>query len=265
MVTVAELRSRFARLHDEGILVLPNAWDLGSAHILESLGFAAVATTSSGLGASLGRMDQTVTLSELLHHVSDLTAGLEIPVSVDAENCYAPSVVGISDTVSKLAGRGAAGFSIEDYDPATGIYDLGVATERVRAAATAAQRHGLALTARAENHLYDGGDLEDTITRLQSYRDAGADVLYAPGLEDLAEISRVVIEVEAPINVLLLPSGPTIPELAEVGVRRVSTGGALAFAAYGILAEASRELLDEGTSDYTTHSLSPDDRRSAFS
>lgn len=258
------MRERFARLHDAGTFLMPNAWDVGSARILAGLGFPAVATTSSGFAASLGRMDQRVTLDEVVGHVRALVSAVEVPVSVDAEHGYADGLDGLALTMERLGEQGAAGVSIEDYDPMSGIYPVGAATERVAAAAEAAHRHGMTLTARAENHLYGVEDLDDTIARLRSYRNAGASVLYAPGLKDLAAIARVVEEVEAPVNVLLLRDGPTVTTLAEVGARRLSTGGSLAFAAYGALATAARELLTTGTSTYADGGLSNEDRRAAL-
>lgn len=254
----------FARLHDEGTFIMPNVWDLGSLHIVVSLGFAAVATTSSGFAASLGRMDQQTTLEELEKHVAALAAESPVPVSVDAENGYSATSHGVATTVERLAAVGAAGVSIEDFSPDSGIYPIDVATERVAAAAEVARRHGLVLTARAENHLYDRADLEDTINRLLAYQQAGADALYAPGLDDLDELRAVVAAVTAPINVLLRRGGPTVPQLGEIGVRRISTGGALSFAAYGALAEAARELLESGTTGFMDGVLSEEDRRRAF-
>ncbi|HLF42657.1 MAG TPA: isocitrate lyase/phosphoenolpyruvate mutase family protein [Acidimicrobiia bacterium] len=261
---LVRLRERFMDLHRGGTFLMPNAWDIGSAKILATLGFPAIATTSSGFGASLGRMDQQVTPGELAAHVRAMVSAVEVPVSVDAENGYAATPAGVAATVDRLAAEGAAGVSIEDYDPGSGLYPLDEAIERVAAAVEVAQGHRVVLTARAENHLYDVDDIEDTITRLCAYREAGADVLYAPGLEDAGLIARVVAEVKAPINVLLLRSGPTVNQLAELGVRRLSTGGSLTFAAYGALATAARELLTSGTSTYSEGILSNNDRQAAF-
>jgi len=260
----ASLPRRFSELHVNGTFILPNAWDVGSARVLESLGFPAIATTSSGHAASLGRMDQHVTLDELLDHVQALVRAAGIPVSVDAERCFADHPEGVSSTVERLAERGAAGVSIEDYHPDSGIDSIEVAAERVAAAATTARAHGIVLTARAENLLYGVDDLEDTLARLLAYRDAGAHVVYAPGLKDLDTIARVVETVGIPVNVLAWPKGPSVLQLASVGVRRVSTGGSLAFAAYGALAAAGRELLSTGTTRYAAKALSTDDRRAAF-
>jgi 2-methylisocitrate lyase-like PEP mutase family enzyme len=220
---------------------------VGSARLLQHAGAVALATTSSGLAASLGRHDQHVGHDELIAHVAAICAAVTIPVNVDAERCYADEAAGIAPVVEALADAGAAGLSIEDYDPSTQAIDpIDVATERVFAAAEAAHRRGLVLTARAENHLYGNGDLADTLERLAAYRDAGADCLYAPGLVAAEDIVAVVA-LGRPVNVLLRPGGPTVPELAELGVRRVSTGGRLAFVAYGALMAAARELLDAGT------------------
>jgi 2-methylisocitrate lyase-like PEP mutase family enzyme len=243
---------------------MPNAWDTGSALVLQSLGFAAVATTSSGFAASLGRHDQNVSLAELAVHVADMCSVLEIPVSVDSEAGYAADMAFLPRTIGQLAAAGAAGVSIEDYLPDSGLIGLGQATDRVGNFTQAAHEEGLTVTARAENHLYGVDDLDDTLARLVSYRSAGADVVYAPGLTGIDEITRVVREVAAPVNVLLLPEGPAVPELEAAGVRRVSTGGALAFAAYGALARAGRELLEHGTTGFTSDVLTGEERAAAF-
>jgi 2-methylisocitrate lyase-like PEP mutase family enzyme len=257
-------RRRFRDLHVSGTFVLPNPWDVGSALILQRLGFAAVATTSSGLAASLGRADQRVTRDELVAHVAALTAAVDVPVNVDAERGYADDPAGVARTVELLADAGAAGVSIEDYHPGTRRIDpVDVVAERISAAAQLCDRHGMVLTARAENHLYGVDDLTDTITRLRAYRAAGAGAVYAPGLADRDQIGQLVTEVGGPVNVLALPGGPTVPQLAELGVRRVSTGGALAWAAYGAVAEAARELAGPGTSGYQARGL-PAELRAAL-
>ncbi len=254
----------FRALHARSTFVIPNAWDVGSARVLQVCGASAIATTSSGFAASLGRSDQHVTRDELLTHVAALAAAVDLPVSVDAEFLYSDDLAGLRVTVRGLVDAGAAGFSIEDYDPVAGtVIDAQRAADRVAAAVQAAD--GLVVTARAENQLYGSGDLADTIRRLQMYRDAGADVLYAPGLLDLDEIASVVEAVDAPINVLLLPHGPTVPELAAAGVRRVSVGGGLAWIAYGALASAARELFTAGTASFLAGALDRDVRNSAFS
>ncbi len=259
---MTSMYQRFLDLHarDE-LFIMPNPWDVGSAKILASLGFAALATTSSGHAATLGRHDQHVSREELVDHVADMTAAADVPFNVDSERLFAATVAGIGETIALLARAGAAGCSIEDYDPATGTIDpIDLATERVAAAATAC-RGRMVLTARAENFLYGVADLGDTIERLTSFAAAGADCVYAPGLTDLEDIATVVLEVGVPLNVLVMPGGPTIDQLADVGVRRVSTGGALAWAAYGAMAAGARELLEQGTSRFTRGALSADDRR----
>jgi 2-methylisocitrate lyase-like PEP mutase family enzyme len=261
----ARRRDRFRQLHERGLFVMPNPWDIGSARILASMGFPALATTSLGHAASLGKVDQTVTRDELLTHVATISSAVDLPLNVDAERCFADDPAGVAETVSALAEAGAAGCSIEDYDPARGaIDDVAVAAERVAAAAEAAHRHGVLLTARAENALYGVDDIDDTVARLQAYREAGADVLYAPRLTDAEHIRRVVQATDAPVNVLAMRHGPSVPELAELGVRRVSTGGPLARAAYGALRRAAEELLGPGTSTYQDDALTSSDLERAF-
>jgi 2-methylisocitrate lyase-like PEP mutase family enzyme len=249
--------ARFRDLHREGLFVMPNAWDVGSARLLVSVGFEAIATTSSGHAASLGRADQQVTRDELLAHVEALAASVDVPLSVDAERCFADDPAGVAETVELIADAGASGCSIEDYDPSTDAIDaVDAATERVAAEVEAAHRHGMVLTARAENHLHGIDDLDDTIERLRAYRAAGADCVYAPGVVDPADIKRLVTAVEAPVNVLAMRGGPSIPELAALGVRRVSTGGHLARVAYGALLTAARELQSAGTYTYLDAAVS---------
>ncbi|HWQ22745.1 MAG TPA: isocitrate lyase/phosphoenolpyruvate mutase family protein [Gaiellaceae bacterium] len=253
-MTAAERRARFRELHAaDTLFVMPNPWDAGSAKLLAALGFEALATTSAGFAWSLGTLDQTVARDELVAHVEVLAQATPLPLNVDSERCYPDDPGGVAETVRLLAEAGAAGCSIEDYDPATGaLDDVALAAERVAEAAEAAQALDppLVLTARAENHLRGVDDLEDTIARLLAYRDAGADCVYAPGLTDLGQIARLVEAVGTPVNVLALPAGPTIPELAAAGVRRVSTGSLLAAAAYGALVAGARELAGPGTSCY---------------
>jgi 2-methylisocitrate lyase-like PEP mutase family enzyme len=241
---MSDARARFRELHRSGIFVMPNPWDIGSARILADLGFPALATTSHGHAASLGKRDQQVTRDELVAHAAALAAAVDVPLNLDAERCFADTPAGVAETVGLLAETGAAGLSIEDYDPVAGAVEpLEAAAARVAAAAEVARAEGMVLTARAENHLYGAGDLDDTIARLRAYRDAGAEVVYAPALTDIADIARLVEAVTVPVNVLALPGAPAVPELAAVGVRRVSTGGALTQVAYGALREAARALL----------------------
>lgn len=261
---VPELRSHFASLHESGMFVMPNAWDVGSAKLFQSLGFQAIATTSSGFAGTLGRHDQNVSRDELVDHVGRLVRSVAIPVSVDSEDGYSESLNGLTDTVDALADAGAAGVSIEDYRPDHGLLDITVATERVGVFVEAANRHGIVVTARAENHLYGVDDLDDTIERLGAYADAGAHVVYAPGLIRREALRRVVAAVDRPVNALLVPPGPTVAEMGESGVRRLSTGGALTWVGYGAVARAARELMSEGTQTYATGMLSADDRDRAF-
>ncbi len=261
----ADARSRFRDLHREGLFVMPNPWDVGSARILQSLGFPALATTSSGHAMSIGRLDQQVKRNEMLTHAAAIVAAVDVPVNVDSERCFGNDLDSVVETVELISDTGAAGCSIEDYDPVTGTIDsLEVAAERVAAAAGAARSHGLVLTARAENHLYGRDDLSDTIARLTAYRDAGAEVVYAPGLVNLDEIGRVVEEVGVPVNVLAWPGGASARELASVGVRRLSTGGALARAAYGALVSGANELIELGTSGYAQGAITTDELHAAF-
>ncbi|HYM54712.1 MAG TPA: isocitrate lyase/phosphoenolpyruvate mutase family protein [Solirubrobacteraceae bacterium] len=258
----------FLELHSsEAPLLLPNPWDVGSAKLLASLGFKALATTSSGHAASLGRRDGGVSRVEAIAHAAALGAATGLPVNGDFENGFAEDPAGVAETVRLALEAGVPGCSIEDWS-GSGIYEIGLAVERIAAAAEVA--HGgpvpLVLTARAENHVRGQGDLDDTIARLQAYQEAGADVLYAPGLGDIAEIRAVLDSVQRPVNVLAWPGLPPVAELAEAGVSRVSIGGGFAFAAYGALVEAAIELREEGTYRYLAHTrLGAKATREAFS
>jgi 2-methylisocitrate lyase-like PEP mutase family enzyme len=253
-------RDRFRELHaGEQLFVMPNPWDIGSARMLASFGFQALATTSAGFAWAIGKVDQQVTRDELVAHVAALAAATPLPLNVDSERCYPDLPGGVAETVRRLADAGAAGCSIEDYNPETGgMDDVGLAAQRVAEAAEAAHAldSPMVLTGRCENHIRGVDDLDDTIARLVAYRDAGADCVYAPGLSQLDQIRTVVEAVGVPVNVLALPNGPSTADLADVGVRRVSTGGALARAAYGTLLAAARELHGEGTSGYLTNAPS---------
>jgi len=255
MATQTEKAEQFLALHHgKSPLLMPNAWDLGSAKLLASLGFKAIATTSSGFAATLGQLDGTLTREEAIAHSAAIAGATELPVSADLENLYAEDLDGVAETVRLAIGAGLAGCSIEDYSggPDARIYDHGLAKERVAAAAEAAHDGPvrLVLTARAENHIRGNPDLADTIARLRSYADAGADVVYAPGITKYGELRELVASVDRPVNVLALPGVPPVGELAQIGVKRVSVGGAFAFAALGALAEAGRELLEHGSYGY---------------
>ncbi len=242
------MSDEFLALHVPGRpLLLPNAWDLGSAKVLKSLGFEALATTSSGHAASLGRLDGSVTREEAIEHARSLGLATGLPVSADLENCFADDPDGVAGTIGLAVEAGLAGCSVEDYG--SEIYELELAVARVEAAARAAHDgpRRLVLTARAENHIRGRDDLADTIARLQAYEQAGADVLYAPGLSGASEIKAVLDAVEHPVNVLARGGGIPIAELATLGVARVSVGGAFAFAALGSLVDAATELRDQGT------------------
>jgi 2-methylisocitrate lyase-like PEP mutase family enzyme len=255
MVDQAEQAKLFLELHRQAQpLILANAWDVGSAKLLASLGLQALATTSSGYAATLGRLDYSVSREEALAHCAALVAATDVPVSADFEDGFAANAAGVAESVALALETGLAGCSVEDWSGAEErLYDVGSATERVAAAAEAA--HGgsthLVLTARAENYLRGAPDLADTIARLQAYQEAGADVLYAPGLERLEDIRELVASVDLPVNVLVRPGVPPVAQLGELGVKRVSVGGAFAFAALGAVIDAARELTDEGTYGFT--------------
>jgi len=257
MTDQAQRAEHFLALHRPGHpLLLPNPWDAGSARLFASLGFESLATTSSGFAATLGRLDGSVTRDEALAHAAAIVAATPLPVSADLENGFASTSAGVADTAVGAVEAGLAGFSIEDYsgDDAEPIYDIGLAAERVAAAAEAAHKGPahVVLTARSENYLHGREDLADTIARLQAYDEAGADVLYAPGLATAADIGAVVSAVGRPVNVLARPGVPPIQELAKLGVSRVSVGGAFAFVGIGAVVEAARELREQGTYGYAS-------------
>jgi 2-methylisocitrate lyase-like PEP mutase family enzyme len=246
----ADVRAKFLALHVPGTpLVMPNAWDAGSAKLFASLGFQAIATTSSGFAATLGRSDGAVSRDEAIAHTAALAAATALPVNADLEDGFADDPDGVAATITAAAAAGTAGASVEDYDR-TGIHPLGAAVERVAAAVEAARPHGVVITARAENLIRGVPDLGDTIARLQAYQEAGAHVLYAPGLFTIGDITSVVTSVDRPVNVLALTAGPSVPELAAAGVARVSVGGTLAWVSWGAVAAAAQELLSSGTQSY---------------
>jgi 2-methylisocitrate lyase-like PEP mutase family enzyme len=233
----------FRVLHERATFVIPNPWDLGSARVLAGLGFRALATTSSGFAFTLGRLDGSVGLDEVVEHVRSLCAATELPVSVDLENGYDDP----ARAIAAVASAGAVGGSIEDYDPAGALYPVDVAVSRVAAAVEAARGLDFAfmLTARAENHIRGNPDLDDTIARLQAYEAAGADVLYAPGLASVEEIRAVCSSVSRPVNVLARPN-LSFSEIASAGARRISLGGALAWAAVAGFVGAAERIRDFG-------------------
>ncbi|MFN2535626.1 MAG: isocitrate lyase/phosphoenolpyruvate mutase family protein [Pseudonocardiaceae bacterium] len=243
MSVAAAKVSAFRALHVPGRpLLMPHPGDAGTAKLLASLGFQALATTSSGHAATLGRLDGCVQRAEALAHAASIVAAVDAPVSADLENGFADDPEAVFATVTEAVGVGLAGCSIEDFS-GDSIYDLALAAERVAAAAGG----GLVLTARAENFIRGNPDLADTIKRLQAYQEAGADVLYAPGLTAADDIRSVVSSVDRPVNVLTLPGLPTVAALAQLGVARISVGGAFSQVALAALDRAGRELLESGT------------------
>jgi 2-methylisocitrate lyase-like PEP mutase family enzyme len=253
--TQAELVSQFLQLHRPGEpLLMPNAWDVGSAVLLASLGFEALASTSGGFATSKGRLDGAMDRDEVLAHVAELAAATALPLSADLENCFADDPEGVARTIAEAVGGGVAGCSVEDFsgDDEDPIYDIGLATARVEAAATAAHDGParVVLTARAENYIHGRPDLADTIARLQAYQAAGADVLFAPRLHDPGGLRQLMAAVDLPVSVLAAPGAPNVAELAALGVSRISVGGAFAVAAYGALVNAATELREQGTYGY---------------
>ena len=251
----AERAERFLALHTPGSpLLMPNAWDVGSAALFASLGFEAIATTSGGFAATRGRLDGAMTKDEVLAHGRDLATAVDIPVSADLENCFAHEPAGVAATITAAVEAGLAGGSVEDFtgDRDHPIYELEHAAERVRAAAEAAHSGSapLVLTARAENYLHGREDLADTIARLQAFQEAGADVLFAPRVVEPGDLRQLLSSVDRPVSVLVLPGAPTVGALAALGVSRISVGGAIAVAAYGAAINAVTELRDKGTSSY---------------
>lgn len=244
----------FRALHEQaGAFVIPNPWDVGTARMLAALGFRALATTSAGMAFALGRGDGQVAREAVLEHCRALVEATPLPVSADLEKGFGDSPESAALTVREAAGVGLAGCSIEDFtgrgeDP---IFDLGLAVERIAAAAEAARAlpQDFVLTARAENHLRGRPDLDDTIRRLQAFEEAGADVLYAPGLPDLAALRTVCGSVTRPVNALVGGLAPAcgVADLAAAGAKRISVGGALARLAYGSAIGAAREMMEEGT------------------
>jgi 2-methylisocitrate lyase-like PEP mutase family enzyme len=239
-----KLRALHAR---PGAFVIPNPWDIGSARILAGLGFEALATTSSGFAFSMGRRDGAMSREEVLDHCRAIAGASELPVSADLENCFGDEPARVAETIRLAAAAGVVGGSVEDWS-GKAIYDLEPAVARVQAAVKAARAlpFPFTLTARAENFLHGRRDLDDTIRRLQAFEMAGADVLYAPGLPDLAAIKAVCAAVRKPVNVLAGRPPFTVAELAAAGVKRISLGGLLPRVAAGALLRAAREIRAQG-------------------
>jgi 2-methylisocitrate lyase-like PEP mutase family enzyme len=239
----------FLDLHKPGDpLLCPNAWDAGSARVLASLGFEALGTTSSGFAATLGRMDGDPTPEQSIESAAAIAAAVPVPVTADLEDGYSADLEGVASNVRRVIDAGLAGCSIEDWGGER-FYPVDVAAARIEAAAAAAG-NDMVLTARADNHFHGITDLGDTIARLQAFEAAGAHVLYAPGLEQIEDVRAVIAATSRPVNVLMRPAGPTVPELAAAGAARITVGGGFAFAALGALVEAATELRDLGTTSY---------------
>lgn len=253
MPTAAEKRARFRQLHTAGCFVIPNPWDVGSARMLQALGFPAIASTSSGMAWSSGRIDNEVPLEDALAHLAVLVDAVDVPLNADFENGYADAPEGVAANVGRALAAGVAGLSIEDmsHDPGKPLYDTALAVERVAAARAAvdAEGTGAVLVARAEGVLL-GQPLAPTLDRLAAFAEAGADCLYAPGLKTAEDIATAVRAVSPrPLNVLMGAPGLTVAQLEDLGVRRISVGGALARAAWGGFLKAAREIAGEGRFD----------------
>ena len=236
--------------HRDAPLLMPNPWDIGSARVLASLGFEALATTSSGFAQTLGRLDGGATRDEVIEHGRAIAAAVDVPVSADLENCFADDPDGVAVTIRLAAGTGLAGCSVEDYSRADdAVYPRDLAADRVRAAAEAAHSgsNHLVLTGRAENHIRGNPDLADTIARLQAYQDAGADVLFAPGVNDPDDLRTLVAEVDRPVNVLPRADTQPVAALAALGVKRISVGGSLCWTGLAAVVQGAHELLEHGT------------------
>jgi 2-methylisocitrate lyase-like PEP mutase family enzyme len=263
MRTQEEKGNVFLELHRrDKAFVIPNPYDVGTARLLAGLGFEALATTSAGYAFSVGKRDNTIGRDEMLKHVSDIVSATELPVSADLENGYGDEPETAAETIKLAAGTGLVGGSIEDLSGRAngGIYELELAAERIRAAAEIVRSlpFTFTLTARAENYLVGRTDLQDTIRRLQAYQEAGADVLYAPGLKSREDIEAVVKSVDRPVNVVMGLQGAllTLDELSEIGVKRISVGSALSRAALGAFLRAAREMHEYGTFGFAKEAIS---------
>jgi len=270
-ITQAEKGLAFRRLHErEAAFIIPNPWDIGSARILEHLGFEALATTSMGYAFSLGQLDTTIDRDAMLAHVATIAAATFLPVNADLENGYGDDPDTVAETIRLAAAAGVVGGSIEDATgrPDDPIYGIDVAVERVRAAVAAARAlpFPFTLTARAENYLHGRADLDDTIRRLKAFEDAGADVLYAPGLRSKDDIAAVVKSVQRPVNVLMGLQGVLLSaaELSAIGARRISVGSALYRSAMGAFLRAANEMRHQGTFAFAADAANPRDLARIF-
>jgi 2-methylisocitrate lyase-like PEP mutase family enzyme len=259
MVSQLDRGASFRDLHTGAPFVIPNPWDAGSARMLATVGFRALATTSSGFAFTLGQPDGAVTLDEVTTHVATLSAATDLPISVDLENGYGADPTDAANAIIRVAEAGAVGGSIEDWDRDGHLYEREHATERIVAAAEAARSldFPFTLTARAENHIRGNPDLDDTIGRLLAFESAGADVLFAPGLRSEAEIRTVCAAVSKPVNVLARPA-LTLAEIFGAGAQRVSVGGGLAWVAGAAAAAAATAIRDAGDFSLLEADLPPD-------
>ncbi|HUJ29824.1 MAG TPA: isocitrate lyase/phosphoenolpyruvate mutase family protein [Candidatus Acidoferrum sp.] len=271
MLTQPEKGKRFRALHErDHAFIIPNPWDVGTAQILANLGFEALATTSAGYAYSTGRRDGLVGRDTMIKHVASIASAVDVPVSADLENGYGDAPEAAAETIRLAAEAGVVGGSIEDSTgrPDRPIYDKTLAAERVRAAVEVARAlpFTFTLTARAENYLHGRPDLNDTIARLQAFQEAGADVLYAPGLRTKEDIAAVVRSVDRPVNVVMGLQGVqlTLAELSALGVRRVSVGGALYRTALGAFLRAAREMREQGTFGFAAQAASPKEISAVF-
>lgn len=263
LLTRFEKARAFRALHErDRAFIIPNPWDIGTARLLAHLGFEALATTSMGYALSRGQRDNTVGRDEVMRHISEIASATDLPVSADLENGFGAAPEVAAETIRLAAATGVVGGSIEDSmgNPEDPIYCLEHAKVRIEAAAEAARAlpFVFTLTARAENHLHGRPELEDTIQRLQAYQDAGADVLYAPGLVSEADIATIVRSVDRPVNVLMgLPNVHlSLSTLSAIGVKRVSIGSGLSRAALGSFLRAAREMRERGTFTFADETLS---------
>jgi 2-methylisocitrate lyase-like PEP mutase family enzyme len=269
MRTQLEKAKTFRALHERpGAFIIPNPWDAGTARLLAAMGFEALATTSLGVANSLG--SATVSLAEILENCRVIAEATDLPVNADLENCGAHEPKAASNAIRLAAEAGCVGGSIEDMtgDRSNPIYDFTLAVERVQAAVEVARSlpFPFTLTARAENFLYGRADLDDTIKRLQAFEAAGADVLYAPGLYDLATIKTVVCAIKRPFNLVMGFADPTLtlPVLSAAGVKRISVGGAMARVAMAAFMKCAREMKDQGAFTYVREMVPMKDVREAF-
>lgn len=271
MSTQAEKGTKFRLLHEgSGAFIIPNPWDVGTARLLAHVGFEALATTSAGYAFSVGRRDNTIDRDEMLAHASAIVKATDLPVSADLENGFGDDPGTVAETVRHAAAAGLAGCSIEDmgHDPALPIYNLELSVERIRAAVEVVRRlpFPFMLTARAENYLVGRPDLKDTIHRLQLFQEAGANVLYAPGLRSREDIDTLVRSVDRPVNVVMGLQGVqlSLAELSEIGVKRISVGSALSRAALGAFIRAAREMKTSGTFAFAEDAVSYKEIMSIF-